>query len=171
MLLDIFLRLKDLIVAPVNFPDMLWILIPILASLVLIQIYFGIYKQEELGWNSAFSNSLIFIFISIHLVKVLYERNMWEYVNFHNALVIAVVIAGLTLMVSTLFHIFPKRIAYDISSVLPINIIAYITIVLVYSSIPIDLITIVAVLLFITLVVSLLKLVSYVLPDLSDIES
>ena len=39
--INLFNRGVDMIEAPVNTPDMLWMLLPLLATLLLIELYFG----------------------------------------------------------------------------------------------------------------------------------
>ena len=148
---------------------MIWILIPLLISLFLMEFYFKRYKKEELGWNTAFSNSLILIFVSLDLLRFLYNNHMLKYVNLENALVIAVLLLGLTLNIITFFHVIPKKTAFGLSSRLPINIIAYITVIIIYSGIIIDFYTAIAAVIFAVLVRLILTLISLLVPESGEI--
>ena len=57
--------------------EVLWILAPLVITLILMEMYFGRYKEEELGWNTAFGNTLILIFISANLIHHLHINQMW----------------------------------------------------------------------------------------------
>lgn len=159
----------DIVFAPVYYKDMIWILIPLLVSLLLMEFYFNRYKAEELGWNTAFSNSLVLIFVSLDLLRFLYTHGMLDYVTLENALVIAVVFLGLTLTVMTFFHALPKELAYGFSSRLPINIVAYLAVVIIYAGIMIDFYTAVASVFFAVLVGLVLKLISWLIPESGEI--
>ena len=135
-------RFIDLTLAPFNYTDTLWMVIPVLFTLLFVELYFGRYKGEELGWNSAFANSLVLIFVSIDLVRLLYNQSgitAFLYVNPKMALIIAVILEGVVLTTMTFLHALPKSVVFNFSSALPMNFIAYISILLVYTDIPIDL--------------------------------
>lgn len=166
---ELYQRFVDIVFAPFYYKDMVWILIPLLVSLLLMEFYFDRYKAEELGWNTAFGNSLVLIFVSLDLLRFLYIHGMLDYVTLENALVIAVVFLGLTLTVMTFFHVLPKELAYGFSSRLPINIVAYLAIVIVYAGIVIDFYTAVASVFFAVLVSLVLKLVSWLVPESGEI--
>ncbi|MBR9703466.1 hypothetical protein GOV10_05475, partial [Candidatus Woesearchaeota archaeon] len=41
-------RLTTIVAAPARYPEMVWILMPLLITLLLMTFYFGRYKREEL---------------------------------------------------------------------------------------------------------------------------
>lgn len=134
-----------------------------------MELYFDRYKREELGWNTAFGNSLVLIFVSLDIIKYLYVHGMLEYVMMENALAIAVIMLGLALTVMSFFHVLPKEVAFGLSSRLPINIIAYLTVVVIYAGIPINVTTGVAAVIFAILVGLFLKLVGWLIPESGEI--
>lgn len=148
---------------------MIWILAPLLVSLLLMELYFDRYKNEELGWNTALGNSLVLIFVSLDLLRFLYTHSMLEYVTLYSALVIAVVLLGVVLTVMTYFHVLPKKAAFGLSSRLPINIIAYLAVVIIYAGIIIDFYTAVASVFFAVFVGALLRLISWLIPESGEI--
>jgi len=148
---------------------MIWILAPLLVTLLLMEFYFNRYKGEELGWNTAFGNSLILIFVSIDILKFLYTHRMLDYVTLESALAIAVILLGFVLMILSFFHLMPKELAFGLSSRLPINIIAYLTIVIIYSGMIIDFYTAVASIIFAVIVGAVLRLVSLLIPESGEI--
>ena len=64
----LYLRFRELFLAPVHHPSMIWIVVPLLMALLLMTIYFAKYRDEELGWNTALGNSLVLIFVSVALL-------------------------------------------------------------------------------------------------------
>jgi len=146
-------RLLDLLLAPLRYPDLIWILFPMLTGLILMEIYFGRYKEEKLGWNTAVGNALILVFVAIDLFKQIYGidsnpldvlRTLWDMIYFDIAMTdqmfvttlmaVLVLMYGIFLMFLDFFHVLPEKLAFMMSSSLPINIFAYTAIVVVYSN-------------------------------------
>lgn len=165
----VFQRFIELATAPYYFRDMIWILAPLLVSLLLMEFYFDRYKAEQLGWNTAFGNSLVLIFVSLDILRFLYNNNMFEYANLSNALAISVVFVGFALTLLTFFHIIPKELAFGLSSRLPINMISYLTIVIIYAHITIDIYTGIAALIFAIFISIALKIMSILIPESGEI--
>ena len=165
-------RFIELLLAPINHPETLWMVIPVLFTLFLVELYFGRYKAEELGWNSAFGNSLVLIFVSIDMIRLLYSQTGLEafmYINPKMALIIAVVVEGLALTLMAFYHILPKGMAFNMSSALPMNFIAYMSILLIYTNIPIDFYTVLAAFGIMTILVLVLMVVKIVEPKSYDV--
>ncbi len=151
-------RTITILQAPLNDVDMLWILIPLILTMVLLEFYFGRYKEEELGWNTAFGNSLVLIFVSVYLARYLYTNNLLG--DKLKLTVIATLITfGLVITLVDFFHLLPKNLAFGISSKIPLNFLAYVSIILVYTNIPLDEITISA---FLAILIGLFILVGII---------
>ncbi len=133
--------------APFTSPDMLWIVTPLLISMTLMQLYFGRNRDEELGWNTAFGNSISLIFVSINLLQFIYNQFGWSGFNIINPvsnkiyLVLVLGLISLVQLIVNYYHLISKRIAFFINSAVPTNMTAYISIVLVYTDIPLNLST------------------------------
>ena len=144
-------RFLDLLSTPIHQPEMIWIVLPLLLIIVLMTVYFAKYKDEELGWNTALGNSFILIFVSIDLFRTIFTdgRAVGAIIL---ASILLLLLEGTVLLFVNFTHFLPKKIAYFLSSPLPINITAYTFISIIYSGVIIDLYTILAsILLFITL--------------------
>ncbi|MBI1969843.1 hypothetical protein HYS48_04060 [Candidatus Woesearchaeota archaeon] len=146
-------RIKDMVYAPSTNHDMLWIVFPLVFTLLMMEFYFGRYTREELGWNTAVGNSLVLIFVSIDLFRYLYNHPqalgtltflLESPVPTKMLIAMLVFIEGIILLFEDFFHRIPKRIAFFISSPLPVNLTAYVGIAIVYSNIPFDWYTILA---------------------------
>jgi hypothetical protein len=136
----IYKKFTELVTAPLRFPDMIWIVTPLIITLLLMEFYFGRYSKEELGWNTAVGNSLVLIFVAIDLLRRIYGERGFSLIIFQTMEIksfIAIIIAieGFWIMFVDFFHILPKRFAFKLSSSLPINLTAYLAIVFVYSDV------------------------------------
>ena len=152
----LFPRVLDLLVAPANNPDMIWTLAPLLIALILMQMYFGRNKDEALGWNTAFGNSIALIFISVSLLRGAFimsgRSTIKEFMLLDvtpsdlKILIISMLfIYGIMLSLLSFFHWVPEKIAFFIMNTISINVTAYVGIVLVHSeNIPLNWHTILA---------------------------
>ena len=136
-----FPNLADFITAPVRIPEMIWMVVPLVAIFFVMEFYFIRYKKEELGWSSATSNSLVLFFIFIDMVRHIYNLYGMDFI-FQESLVFTIPIVvfvgliGLTLFVMNFFRELPKKLAFFLASPLAINYLAYFALFLVYFFIP-----------------------------------
>lgn len=163
-------RFLALLTAPVDFPDMLWILSPLVLTMLLIELYFARYKFEELGWNSAFGNVLVLLFVAIDLFRFLYVHNELTYIGARNILVITLTVVGILLSVANFLHVWSKKFAYGISDKLPVNFLAYMTVLLVYSDLPIDFVTLIASIGILVIFVGVILGLKYLIPKAIELD-
>jgi len=131
--------------APFTSPDMMWIVTPLLISMALMQLYFGRHRNEELGWNTAFGNSISLIFVSVNLLQFVYNQFGWAGFNVLNPvtnkiyLIVGLGAISFTQLIINYYHLIPKKIAFFINSAVLTNMTAFISIILVYTNIPLNL--------------------------------
>tara|TARA_Y100000310_G_scaffold78020_1_gene74617 strand:- start:22694 stop:23377 length:684 start_codon:yes stop_codon:yes gene_type:complete len=154
-----FARFMELLTAPIRVPNMFWIILPLLLIIVLMTVYFAKYKDEELGWNTALSNSFILIFVSVDLFRNIFSdgRSIGAII-----LVSLLLLEGIVLMFVNFNHFLPKKIGYFLSSPLPINLTAYVMITLIYSMVPIDIYSILAALLLLIILLGFFLGIGYI---------
>ncbi len=164
-------RFTELVTAPYYHKDMPWIVLPLVIATLLMQLYFGRYKKEDRGWDSAVGNSLVLVFVTIDLVRHLHsitpDPTIMNIVfgNFTEVMLIALVaLGGLWMAVGEFFHFIPKRIAAFLSSALPINLTAYMIIIVVYTAIPADLVTFIAAILLLIALIVVFKIIKFFEP-------
>jgi len=176
--LGIFEKSKEIIVAPGANTQMLWTLIPLLAGLIFLEIYFGHYKREELGWNSAVSNSLVLFFVGMSLFSYLSAEGGMAYLSFvggfniigsgvmitKTAIAAFVALEGVLLFALNFAHALPKKFAFGISSGFFLNFLGLIAIILVYGSIEFNFYILPAVLLIFLCLVIILGLIEAIEP-------
>lgn len=169
---ELYPRGVSIIDAPLKTPEMLWMLIPILATIVLMEFYFGRYKEEKLGWNTAFGNSLVLTFVAIDLFRHTYEpinaSVQDALISGEPKIIIAIVLFGIALLLVLLdfFHFLPEKTAYIISSSSFVHMIALLGIIVVYSlNIPLDWTTLIASILLFSLANIVLHLIYFIIPS------
>ncbi|MAG60674.1 hypothetical protein CL619_02695 [archaeon] len=62
--------------APFQNLEIWWYLFPILALWITLEFYFGFYKSEKMGWNTALGNAFSFAWVSIEGMRVLFEKSL-----------------------------------------------------------------------------------------------
>ncbi len=160
-------RTQELVLAPVNNIDMLWLAIPLLIATLFMTMYFGRYKKEELGWNTAFGNTMVFLFVAVAIIREMYAQggNSFSVMfagGLYSALAAWLIGVGFLLMFFTYFHLLPKRLAFFLFSAPPINVSVYVVMSLVYANVKPDHLTALAavvLLVFILVIAKLLKLI------------
>jgi len=141
-------RFTQLVRAPIDNPDMLWIAVPLILTLIMVELYFGKYRDEKIGWNTALTNALVLVFVSLNLFQFIYRQEGEKFFRIfyttHFYIALAILLLGILLFFIDFFHLIPEVLAFTISAHLPVNITAYTAIAMVYNNLPLDFITILA---------------------------
>jgi len=140
-------RFAQLIAAPFVNPNVLWFSLPLIISLIVIELYFGKYKKEELGWNTAVMNAMVMVFTSLALFQFVFNlhKSFLQTLTSEKFLIaLFVFFLGIGLFLLDFFHRLPKKIAFRISAHLPVNLTAYTALIIIYNDIPLDFMTIIA---------------------------
>jgi hypothetical protein len=166
--MQIWSRFLEIIYSPLVFKDMLWILIPLLVTMLFIEFYFGFYVEEQLGWNTAFGNTLVLMFVSLNLGKQLYDSGLLFNDQLKTIIVMAVLIEAVLIGFFDFFHILPERFAFKISGTLPINFVAISAIIIVYTNVPIDPITLSALVLLLITLAAFIGLIHLIEPKVGN---
>jgi hypothetical protein len=159
----LLVRFIELLAAPFINPKMLWIALPLIITLIAVELYFGRYKDEKLGWNTALTNALVLVFVSLNLFQHVFTNYPGGFfrvmISTGFFVALAIFLMGIALFFSDFSHLFPKKLAFVLSSHLPVNLTAYTAIAVVYNNIPVDLTTIVSWLLLILIIAGVLFLI------------
>lgn len=163
--ITVYERFIEFLAAPLIHPDMLRVIIPLVLAIILSEIYSGRYKFEELGWVTAYTNGLILLFVSVDLLWFLSTKKALFPITVGSALTFSLILDGILLGLVNLLHALPKKFIFQINSTLPLNLVAYIIVVLVYSNMIFDFITLFAVLVFVTIVVLFSEFIWFLIPE------
>jgi len=180
---QIYHRLVELILAPINQPDMLWTAIPLLAATFFMTLYFGRYKREELGWNTAFGNTTVFMFVALDILREMYSQGGDSFGglisgNLYTILTLGLIGGSFILMFMTYFHLLPKGFAFFLFSAPPINMSVYLIMAIVYANVAPDEITILAGITFLIVILIISKILKVLIgligleyvPRLEDVQ-
>ncbi len=129
-------RYVALLAFPVDQPQYVPSLLPIFLGFVTIQFYFGRWWHEELGWNSAVSNSVLLVATGLSLLLEL--GVLPGFGGARAAVATGIVVFGLTVLLLNYYHLWPAEIAFNVSSGFVSYTLAYIAITVAYTGSPVD---------------------------------
>ena len=162
----LFPRIFEILASPFIYRQMLWVVVPLIATLLLMTFYFGAHKNEELGWNTAFGNSMVLIFTSINLLQFIYGNVDHLFLNSDVLLSALLIIEGIFLLFINYFHFLPKKIAFYISSPVHVNLFATFAVIIVYSpKIEFDVVTMFAIVLIYFISILFLNVLQFMIPS------
>lgn len=139
-MLEVLKTSWEILITPWLHAETLWMILPLVLILVLIHLYFGRYRTEELGWNSAFSNSISLLWICVIILHSLHGEygfsGMLGGEGLANLVIVGVLVIWVALMlVFNFFHVLPKKAAFTVSSSDFVYVLAYIIIAVVVGNI------------------------------------
>ncbi len=117
---------------PVDNPEILPNVLPLIMGLVIMELYFGKHKEESLGWNTAVGNGVLWTStgISLYLTAELTQMQLY--------LVYGLIAIGGLVVYLDFFHKWPSTVAFMISSAAVIYSVAYILVIIVKSPMPME---------------------------------
>lgn len=127
-------RFVEVLYAPLKHPEMFWILVPLISTVILMELYFSRYPREEMGYHAALENTVFLLFVTVDLIRYLILKHQAiSYVKISFIVIISsyAIIMG----IMDFLHKLPRNIAFKTSSKSIIGFTAYITIIMVYSDI------------------------------------
>lgn len=130
-------RYLAILAFPATNPDFIPTLTPILLGLLVIELYFGKYTFEELGWNSAVSNSVLLITTGLTLILRLNLLGLPP-AGARAAVAYGVLGLGFVILLLNFYHVWPAEIAFNVSSGFVAYTLVYIAIAAVHEGMPVD---------------------------------
>jgi hypothetical protein len=134
-----FREFSILVTGPFVVLEMLWVIVPILFMIFLLTFYLTEHENEKNGWRDALTNSVALCFVSIDLLRTLYNQtspasieNLFKepwlllFIGF-------ILFQGLFFAYSSFRHQLPKLILKFITSPIGVYVQTYVVTVLVYT--------------------------------------
>ena len=113
------------ILTPFENPEIVPTILPLVAGAVVIELYFGKHKTEELGWNTSVGNAVIWVTTGLTLYMTETLTTPETHATF------SLIGLGLLIGYMDFFHKWSETMAFMISSSGVIYTLAYILVVLV----------------------------------------
>jgi hypothetical protein len=121
-------RIMDFAYAPMDHPDLLPTLMPLIMGGIIMELYFGKHKKESLGWNTSVGNAIIWMATGITLLmsETLSQPELY-------ATYFLIGLGGFVTFMD-FFHLWPSTVAFVISSSAVVYTLAYTLVLIVKTS-------------------------------------
>jgi hypothetical protein len=123
---------ETFVFTPFRQPEILPTVLPIVLGAIVIELYFGKYSREELGWNTSVGNAVIWATTGITLLMTTSMTQQEKYAAY------ALVGIGGLVGYMDFFHKWPDTIAFVVSSSGIVYTLAYIAVIMIKTSMPIN---------------------------------
>lgn len=122
----------SILIAPVQYSNIVPTVLPLILGGLIVELYLGKYKSEDLGWNTAVGNAVVWFATGISLLATENLEGLEVQATFF------LILLGLFVGFMDFFHIWPKRIAFLVSSSGLVYTIAYTIVVMIKTSIEVN---------------------------------
>lgn len=117
--------------APVRNTELLPTVLPLIIGVVVIELYFGKHTDEELGWNTAVGNSISWMSTGIILLMTTETTQQEKYATY------GIIGAGALLAYLDFYHKLSNTVAFIVSSSGIVYTLAYISVIMIKTSMPV----------------------------------
>lgn len=169
---ELLAEMKNIFVGVFTEPSLLWQIAPLLLLWILLEIYFGRYNKEKLGWNTALGNGISMIWIVLSALQFTFSNQ--ESLRVTWPLFFSLFLLGgyaLFIITVSFKHSLKSKWAYLIASPSPVYYFSIISLLIAHQVITLSLISIIAIFvifIFLTIIFFIMRLL---IPDSSDIDS
>ncbi|MBW2980319.1 hypothetical protein KY360_02790 [Candidatus Woesearchaeota archaeon] len=104
-----------------------WYLAPVFLLWTLLELYFGKYKREKLGWNTSLGNGITLTWISVESMRFLFEKqpsNFW----FKFGIIMAILLYAMLIVYFAFSHKLSAKVTYTLASPSPVYFLSAVTI-------------------------------------------
>jgi len=155
----------SLLGAPIEVPQMWWIVVPLLVVIFVMTFYFGKYINEKLGYNTALGNSVVLFFVCVDLLRNIYnytfpasfENYAWYPVT--TAIIFIIILESILLLSAAFKHALPEQVMYFIASPVAVNVQAYVMAAVVYTKADFTFYTLFAAILLFAIMIIILRVI------------
>lgn len=124
---------NEIIRAPFKDISVWWVLAPVFILWIILEVYFAKHKNENLGWNTALGNGISLAWITVTLMKFLFEDKMENFTWPKFALVFTIMCYGFFIAYISFKHKFDKKTTFLLASPSPIYFLSSIAILWSYG--------------------------------------
>lgn len=156
-------RSMEIARAPMDSPELLPSVLPLILGAVIIELYFGKHEKEVLGWNTSVGNAVIWVSTGLNLVITgVLDTGVERAVSY------LILLSGSFTAYMDFFHKWSAAAAFRASSPDIIYPLAYVTVVVVKTDMPITLATLKAAAGFVIGITAVFAVVKWFIPPARD---
>jgi len=133
---EIFGALGRIIASPFRNLSALWVLAPVFLLWIILIIYFDQHKKERLGWNTALGNGISMFWISVTLMKHIFETESFTLPKL--LMVIFILVYAAFIAIISFRHSFSAKVTYTLAYPTPIYFLSGVAILVTYGNLEFD---------------------------------
>jgi hypothetical protein len=168
---DIWVNILDgfneIFSAPFKDVSIWWLLTPIILFWLVLEVYFGMYKGENLGWNTALGNGLNLFWIVVISLKALFTEGMGLFCMDKLVVVILIAIYSTFIIFISFTHKIKEKVFFFFASPTVVYYLSGITILWIHGLINISLWVIIDLILFYIMILILEIILRKLIPSAS----
>ena len=151
--------------APLSRPELLWQLAPVILMWGVMEVYFGLHKKEELGWNTALGNGISLFWIIISAMQFIFnnKEHVFSWDRFY--VILFITIYAIFLIYISFRHSFSAKFTYVMGAPTMIYFFSYIALIYAFGLIDASLPMITAIALLLGLVIGSETIFKALLPN------
>jgi hypothetical protein len=136
-----------------------WVLAPVFLIWIIVEVYFGMYKKEALGWNTALANGITLMWICVDSLRHTFSVEV-SYFWIRFTVILGFLLFGLFLIYVCFKHRFSERFTFHIASPNLIFFLALSVVLFTYGELSLNwyvILDLFIIFIFIILIITLLK--------------
>jgi hypothetical protein len=141
-----------------------WVLAPVFLIWTIVEIYFGMYKKEELGWNTSLAHGITLMWISVDSIRHTFNTEVSHFwVRF--IVTLCFLLYGLFLIYVCFKHRFSEKVTFHIASPNLIFFLAISVILFTYGELTLSIFVILDLVIIFILVILVTTIVKKLMPQ------
>ncbi len=160
--------LREIFASPFKDISVWWVLAPCLLFWIILEVYFAKHKSETLGWNTALGNGISLTWITVTLMKFLFEGKNINFTWPKFALVFIIMLYGFFISYAAFKHKFSAKTTFLLASPSPIYFLSSVAVLWSYGSLIINIYVVLDLILLYPIVVGILLLIRKYVPEADE---
>lgn len=126
-LVEMWTALKAIMVSPFTDLSIWWLLAPVVLLWIIMELYFGKFKKEKLGWNTSLTNAVSLAWVGIESMRFLFSTKP-EAFWFRFSIISIIIIYAAVIVYFAFSHTLSGKVTYLLASPTPIYYLSSVTI-------------------------------------------
>ena len=166
---DVVAAMGEFFRAPFVDLSLLWQLIPVLLIWILMEWYFGMYKNEKLGWNSAVGNGVSLFWIGVTSMQHVFSNRIL--MTTERIIILGLIISYSLFIIYVSFkHKIRAKIDFFLASPTPIYFASFVVLLYAHDTISFTVAMFVAIIVILGLLLIVDKVIRTLIPEASNDE-
>lgn len=144
-----------------------WFLAPLIILWIVLELYFGRYKSETLGWNTSLANGISLVWINIESMRFLFSNHPEPFLL--RFIPITVILSyGAFIIYVSFTHKFSGNVAYTLAAPTPIYFLSFISVLWGHGELILTWFIILDIIILYPIILGIFALIRKLLPEVPE---